>query len=172
MNNLDCSFVGVRVGVWHDGVMFNNESVLKSIARRVFPNMGVFASDGVAKLGPWRACLQRGDGPAWLTVSCGRDLLFRIEVRGPRVEATYALPAVMERADGGREYGTVWAESRHWRVDEWARVPEISARIRGFFDNTEEFCKEEAKVYRILEESDSEAPRGIGRPFNSRGESV
>ena len=134
--------------------MFNNESVLKSIARRVFPNMGVFASDGSAGIGPWDASLSVYDGAAWLTVSCDRDYLFRIGVQGSRVEATYALPAVMERGDGGREYGTAWANSRRWNVVGWASVPGISAGIREFFNNEDEFSAEEAEVNRILEGSD------------------
>ena len=130
--------------------MFNNESVLKSISRRVFPDMGAFSADGRARTGLWDAWLGVGDGVAWLTVGSGRDHLFRIEVRGSRVKATYALPAVMERADGTKEHGTAWGNSRRWNVDGWSDVPEISARIRKFFDNTDEFLREEHRVYEIL----------------------
>lgn len=73
--------------------MFDNASLVKSIARRVFPDMGAF-SFGTARIGLWDACLGVGEGAAWLTVSLGQDHLFRIEVRGSCVEATYALPAV------------------------------------------------------------------------------
>ena len=134
--------------------MFNNESVLKSIARRVFPDLGVFSPDRAAELGVWDATLTVGDGSAWLTISHGRDLLFGIKVRGGRVEAVYALPAVLERGNGEKEYGTAWANSRHWRVDGWSNVPQVAAAIHGFFDNTEEFLEEEAKVRRILGEDE------------------
>lgn len=147
MSSLDCSFVGVWAGVWHDGVMFNNESVLKCIARRVFPNMGAFSSDGITRIDSWDACLSVDEGAAWLTVSLGRDHLFRIEVRGSRVQATYALPAVV----GLGEFGTAWAGSRCWRVGGWDEVPEVSAGIRKFFDNDDEYLEEEARVYEILE---------------------
>lgn len=128
--------------------MFDNKSVLKSIARRVFPGMGPFSGER-AKLGEWDVCLN----DAWLTVLAGRDALFRIEARGGRVEATYALPAVMERANGEKEYGTAWANSRCWRVNGWADAPGVSRKIRGFFGNTDEFLEEEAKVYKIIEGS-------------------
>ena len=68
--------------------MFNSESVLGSIARRVFPDMGVF-SFGVAKIGLWGVCLSLGGGVAWLTV---RIICFGL---GSCVGAMYALPAVM-----------------------------------------------------------------------------
>lgn len=133
--------------------MFNNESVMKSIARRVFPGPGAFSPDRAAKLGVWDAVLHAGRDATWLTISHGRDALFRVETRGGRVEATYALPAVMERADGEKEYGTAWASSRRWRVNGWEDVPRVSVEIREFFDNTDEFLGEEARVYKILEGS-------------------
>ena len=139
-------------GVWHDGVMFDNASLVKSIARRVFPDMGAF-SFGTARIGLWDACLGVGEGAAWLTVSLGQDHLFRIEVRGSCVEATYALPAVMECGDGERRYGTAWANSYRWNVTSWVDVPGISADIDEFFNNIDEFIREEAKVYRALAES-------------------
>lgn len=132
-------------GVWHDGVMFNNESVLKSVGRQVFPDMGLFSEYGRADVGQWSAHLCVGDEAAWLTVSIGRDFLFQIEVRGPRVEATYALPVVV-----AGEYGTAWASSRRWRVGGWSDIPKVSAEIREFFDNEDEYLEEETKVYKIL----------------------
>lgn len=134
--------------------MFNNELVLKSITRRVFPDLGSFSSDGAAKLGLWDVVLNVADGVAWLTVSHGRDLLFNIKVCGNRVEATYALPAVLERADGEMEYGTAWANSRRWSVAGLEDVPGISVNISEFFENIDEFLEEEAKVYKVLEGSD------------------
>lgn len=136
--------------MWHDGVMFNNESVLKSIARRVFPDMGVFSADGEAGVGSWNADLCVGDEAAWLTVSMGLDSLFRIETRGSRVKATYALPAVVTRADGTVEYGTRWANSRQWCVDGWSDVAKASVGIQDFFKNSDEFLEEEGKVYDII----------------------
>lgn len=133
--------------------MFNNESVVKSIARRVFPGMGGF-SNGVAELGPWEVHLAVADEVTWLTVYLGRDELFRVEARKGRVKAMYALPAVMELGSGEKEYGTAWANSRHWRVDGWSDVPRVAVAIREFFDNTEEFLEEEAKVHGILGEAE------------------
>lgn len=130
--------------------MFNNESVLKSIARRVFPAMKAFAPNGHAELGVWDACLSVGNRAAWLTISNDRDLLFCIKAQGDRVEATYALPAVMERA-GEKEYGTAWASSRRWNVNGWSDVPLAAAGIRKFFENDEEFHEEEVRVHEILE---------------------
>jgi hypothetical protein len=132
--------------------MFNNESVLKSIARRVFPDMGTFSSGGEAGIGLWDARLSVGGGVAWLTVGLGRDELFEIRVQGSRVEAVYAVPAVVEYGDGKRGYGTAWADSRRWKCD-WVDVPRVSADIREFFNNTDEFLNEAAKVRRILEGS-------------------
>ena len=151
VDSLDCSFFDVWIVAWHDGVMFDNESVLKSIARHVFPAMGSF-SDGVAKLGQWDVYLVVGDGVAWLTVQLGLDALFRIEVRGECVRAVYALPAVMEGANGEKSYGTAWAGSRRWRVGGRSDVSRASAEICEFFDNTDEFLEEEAKVYRIIDD--------------------
>lgn len=131
--------------------MLSNESVTKSIAHLVFPDLGPFSKDWVAKLGEWDAIFYAGQDAAWLTISHGRDVLFRIEAKGGRVEAMYALPAVMERADGEKEYGTVWANSCCWRVDEWSDVSRVSTKIREFFDNIDEFLEEEAKVYRVLD---------------------
>ena len=139
--------------MWHDGGMFNNESVLKSIIRRVFPDLGSFSS-GVARLGEWDAVLHAGRDATWLTVSHDRDLLFRVETRKGRVEATHALPAVMERGNGEKFYGTAWASSRRWRVDGWSDVPGVSTEIREFFDNIDEFLEEEARVYKALEEAE------------------
>lgn len=133
--------------------MFNNESVVKSIARRVFPDLGAFSPDRVAKLGSWDVVLSTNSDAAWLTVSNGQDVLFRIETRGGRVEATYALPTVMEYGDGKRKYGTAWANSYRWNVTSWADVPRVSADINEFFNNIDEFIREEAKVYRALAES-------------------
>lgn len=133
--------------------MFNNESILKSIARRVFPNLGAFSSDGVAKLGLWDAYISVGEGVAWMTIYFNTDMLFCIEVSKGRVKATYALPAIMERA-GEKEYGTAQANSRRWRADGWSDVPAISVGIQKFFDNIDEFLEEEAKVYKILEETE------------------
>ena len=134
--------------------MFNNESILKSIARRVFPEMGKFSSGGVAKLGTWDVVFSSGRNAAGFTVSCGQDRLFRIEVRGPRVEATYALPAIIELGDGSREFGTEWANSRRWRVEGWSDIPKVSTEIREFFNNYDEYLEEEAKVYKILERAE------------------
>jgi hypothetical protein len=133
--------------------MFNNESVMKSIARRVFPDLGAFSKDWVAKLGVWDAVFYAGRDAAWLTISHGQDVLFRIETHGGHVEATYALPAVMERGNGEKFYGTAWANSRRWRVDGWSDVPGVAQEIREFFDNIDEFLEEEAKVYKVLEET-------------------
>ena len=133
--------------------MFNNESVMKSIARRVFPDLGAFSKDWVAKLGVWDAVFYAGRDAAWLTISHGQDVLFRIETHGGHVEATYALPAVMERGNGEKFYGTAWANSRRWRVDGWPDVPGVAREIREFFDNIDEFLEEEAKVYNVLEET-------------------
>lgn len=146
MNNPDCSFVGVWAGVWHDGVMFNNESVLKSIGRRVFPDMGPFSEYGRARVGLWNAHLCVGDEAAWLTVSIGRDFLFQIEARGSQIEATYALPVVV-----AGEYGTAWSNSRRWHVDGWPDIMEVSTEIREFFDNEDEYLEREAEVYKVLE---------------------
>ena len=131
--------------------MFDSESVLKSIARRVFPNMGVFSSYGVARIDLWDACLRVGERAAWLTVSLGRDHLFQIEVRGSCVRATCALPVVIELGGGEREFGTEWANSHRWCVEGWSDIPGVSAEIQKFFDNEDEYLEEEAKVYRILE---------------------
>ena len=131
--------------------MFNSESVLKSIARRVFPCMGAFSSDGEARVGLWDARLSVGQKTAWLTVSDGLDMLFQIRVQGTSVEATYALPAVMERSDGEKEYGTAWANSRRWCVGGWVDASEVSAEIREFFHNIDEFLEAEAEVYKSLE---------------------
>lgn len=128
------------------GGMFNNESVLESIGRRVFPDMGSFSEYGRADVGPWNAHLCVGDEAAWLTVSIGRDFLFQIETRGSQVRATYALPVVV-----AGEYGTAWANSRRWHVDGWSDIPKVSAGIREFFDNEDEYLEEENEVYRILE---------------------
>lgn len=134
--------------------MFNNESVMKSIARRVFPDPGAFSKDWVAKLGEWDAVLNAGRDATWLTIGHGQDVLFRIETRGDRVEAAYALPAVMERGNGEKFHGTAWANSRRWRVDGWPDVPRVSTEIREFFGNIDEFLEEEAKVYKALGESE------------------
>lgn len=132
--------------------MFDNASLVKSIARRVFPDMGAFSS-GTARIGLWDARLGVGEGAAWLTVSLGQDHLFQIKVRGSCVEATYALPTTMECGDGRRKYGTAWANSHRWDVTSCTNVPEISADIEEFFNNIDEFIREEAKVYRALAES-------------------
>lgn len=137
--------------VCYDGSMMKN--ILKSITRRVFPDLGAFSSDGHAKLGVWDAVFYAGRDAAWLTISYDQDVLFRIETRGGRVEAVYALPVVMERGNGEKFYGTAWANSRRWRVDGWEDVPRVSVEIKEFFDNIDEFLEEEAKVYRALEEA-------------------
>lgn len=134
--------------------MLNNESIIKSIARRVFPGMSKF-SDGVAKLGLWDVYLVVGDETAWLTVQLGIDVLFQIEVRDGHVKAKYALPAIMELSGGEKRYGTMWANSRCWDVDGRSSVLLIATDIREFFDNIEEFCRKEAEVYKILEEQDN-----------------
>ena len=132
--------------------MFDNESIVKSIARRVFPGMGKFC-DGTAKLGQWGVYLTGADKAAWLTVKLGLDVLFQIEAGGGRVVARYALPAIMELSNGEKEYGTAWAGSRHWRVDGWADVSSAAADIRRFFNNTDRLFEEEyEKVRKILEE--------------------
>lgn len=130
--------------------MFNNESVLKSIARRVFPGMGRF-SDGVAKLGTWDMYLTTAAKVAWLTVKFGRDLLFQIEVQEGSVKATYALPTVVTLANGEQEYATRWSHTHRWSVHDWADVPRVSIGIRDFFDNNDEFLEMEAAVHKILE---------------------
>ena len=132
--------------------MFNNESVVKSIARQVFPSMGKFY-DGMAKLGQWGVYLTRADKATWLTVQLGLDVLFQIEARGGRVVARYALPAVMERGNGEKFYGTAWAGSHRWHVSGWADVPSVAADIRKFFNNTDRlFEEEDEKAHKILEE--------------------
>lgn len=70
-----------------------------------------------------------------------------------RVEAMYALPAVMERANGEKFRSTAWANFRRWRVEGWSDVPRVSIEIVGFFSNLNELLEEYAKVYKILEES-------------------
>ena len=132
--------------------MFNNESVMKSIARHVFPDLGAFSADGHAELGDRDVVLHTGRGATWLTVSHGRDELFRIETRGGRVEAVYALPAVMEMANGEKFHGTAWANSRRWHVGGWGDIPRVSKEIREFFDNDEEWDREEAGVRKTPEE--------------------
>lgn len=135
--------------------MFDNESIVKSVARRVFPSMGKF-SDGVAKLDQWRAYLTVADKVTWLTVKLGLDLLFQVEARNGHVEARYALPAVVELGSGEKRYGTAWAGSRRWCVDGWADIPSVAAGIRRFFNDTGGlFEKEAEKVHKILEESDN-----------------
>lgn len=132
--------------------MFNNESIVRSIARRVFPGMGKF-SDGVAKLGQWDVDLVVGDEAAWLTVRLGPDMLFQLETQNGYVGARYALPTVVTQADGERRYATMWANYRRWRVGGWSDVSSVAAGIQKFFDNDKEFCQEEEKVYEILGES-------------------
>ena len=144
--------------MWHDGIMFSSELVLKAIGRRVFPGMGTFSADGRARIGLWDVCLSVGDEAAWLTVSLDQDHLFQIEVWGGRVEATYALPAVVELGNGEKEYGTAWANSRCWQVGEWSDIPVVSICIQEFFSNIEEFCGEEAKVYKAIEEGKIQRP--------------
>lgn len=133
--------------------MLENKQLAVIIARRVFPDLGAFSKDWVAKLGVWDAVFYAGRDAAWLTISHGQDVLFRIETHGGRVEATYALPAVMERGNGEKFYGTAWANSRRWRVDGWSDVPGVAQEIQEFFDNIDEFLEEEAKVYKVLEET-------------------
>lgn len=41
--------------------------------------------------------------------------------------------------------------SRRWDVSSWVDVSGVSAGVREFFDNTDEFISEEAEVYGILE---------------------
>lgn len=124
-------------------------NILKSIAHQVFPTMTAIGGDGRAELGEWGAELTTSRDAAWLTVSHGRDVLFRVGVNRDRVEAVYALPAVMERGDGEKFYGTAWANSRRWMVTD-----DVSREIREFFDNIDEFLEEEAKVYKALGESE------------------
>lgn len=131
--------------------MFDNESVLESIARRVFPDMGSFSEYGRADVGPWSAHLCVGDEAAWLTVGLGQDFLFQIETRGSHVKATYALPVAVTTADGTVRYGTAWASSRQWRVDGWSDVTQVSVEIQKFFDNLDEFIEREEKVYKIID---------------------
>lgn len=131
--------------------MFNSELVLKAISRRVFPDMGAFSAGGEARIGLWEVHLSVGSGVAWLTVSQDLNPLFRIEVRGSRVKATYALPAVVVLGNGEREYGTEWANSRNWQMRGWSDVALTSIEIREFFDNIEEFLREEGRVYEVLE---------------------
>lgn len=130
--------------------MFNNELIVKSIARRVFPGMGKF-SYGVAKLNVWDVYLSVTDEVTWLTVKLGLDVLFQIEAQDGYVVARYALPAVVELGDGEKTYGTMWANSHRWHVDGWSSIPSVAADIRKFFNNDEEFYREEAEVYKILE---------------------
>lgn len=84
--------------------MLNNGSVLKFIARRVFPGLGKFSPDGVAPLGLRDVTLKTWGKVGWLTVSHGRDLLFQVE--GTCVKARYALPTVVQLSSGELEYGT------------------------------------------------------------------
>ena len=135
--------------------MFDNESIVKSVARQVFPNMGKFYG-GVAKLGQWGVYLTVADKVTWLTVKLGLDMLFQIEAQGGRVAARYALPVVVELGNGEKKYGTAWANSRRWCVNGWVDVPSVAADIRKFFDNTNGlFEKEDEKVHKILEWSNN-----------------
>ena len=114
--------------------------------------MGKFY-DGVAKLGQWDVYLTGADKATWLTVQLGLDVLFQIEVQGGCVAARYALPAVMERGNGEKFYGTAWAGSRRGRVDGWSDVSSVAADIREFFNDTDGLFEEEA--HKILEESNN-----------------
>lgn len=134
--------------------MLDNELIVKSIARHVFPGMSKF-SDGVAKLGQWDMCLVVGDETAWLTVRLGLDVLFQIEARDGRVKAKYALPVAVELNNGEKRYGTTWTNFRCWNVDGWSSVLSVATDIQKFFDNDEEFYRKEAEVYKILEECDN-----------------
>lgn len=60
------------------------------------------------------------------------------------------------------EFGTAWAGFRRWKVRGWSDVAQVSAGIRNFFDNTDEFLKEEAKVYKILDDSNDRTGRVLG----------
>lgn len=86
--------------------MFNNESVLKLIAMRVFPGLGKFSPDGVAQLSLWDVTLKLWGKVGWLTVSHGQDLLFQVEVIGTHIKARYALPAAAKLPSGELEYRT------------------------------------------------------------------
>lgn len=130
--------------------MLNNELIVKSIARRVFPGMGKF-SYGMAKLNVWDVYLSVTDEVTWLTVKLGLDVLFQIEARDGYVVARYALPVVVELANGEKRYSTMWAGFHRWHVDGWSDIPSVAADIREFFDN--DFDLHEKEVYKILEKS-------------------
>lgn len=130
--------------------MLNNESVLKFIARRVFPGLGEFSSDGVAQLGLWDVTLKLWGKVGWLTVSHGQDLLFQIEVKGTRTKARYALPAVAKLPSGELEYRTAWVKEREWLVEGWVDADFAALRIGEFFRNLDEFIREENRVYKII----------------------
>lgn len=130
--------------------MRNNELVVKSITRWVFPNMSTFSA-GVAKLGVWDVYLSIADETTWLTVKLGLDVLFQIEACGGYVTARYALPVIVKLGNGEKRYGTAWADSRRWRVGEWSDISSVAAGIREFFNNTNElFEEEEEKILKEL----------------------
>ena len=130
--------------------MFNNESVLKFIASRVFPSMEEFSPDGNSRLGLWDITLKVGDDGAWLTVSYKKDSLFQIEVCGVYVKARYALPVVVELSSGELEYGTSWAVEREWRVGRGVDASDVATNIGFLFNNIEEFLEAEAEVYKTI----------------------
>lgn len=132
--------------------MFNNESVVKSIAGRVFPGMSKF-SDGVAKLDVWDVYLTITDEITWLTVELGFDVLFQIEACGGYVTARYALPVIVKLGNGEKRYGTAWAGSRCWCVGGWSDISPVATSIREFFNNTNELFEEEEE--KILKELDN-----------------
>lgn len=130
--------------------MFNNETLLKFIARRVFPGVGKFSPDGVAQLGLWDVTLKTCGNVGWLTVSRGRDSLFQVEVEGTRVKARYALPTVVQLSSHELGYGTAWAKERMWHVEGWVDADLAALFIGEFFRNFDEFIKEEDRVYKII----------------------
>ena len=130
--------------------MLNNESVLKFIARRVFPGLGKFSPDGVAQLGLWDVTLKLWGKVGWLTVSHGQDLLFQIEVSGTLIKARYALPVAAKLPSGELKYKTAWVKEREWRAEGWVDADFVALLIGEFFRNLDEFIKAENEVYKII----------------------
>ena len=138
--------------------MLDGKQLAVAVARRVFPLMGKF-SGGAAKLGLWDVHVTSGREVSWLTISLGRDMLFRIETGHGYVKAGYALPAVMTLANGEQEYGTVWARCRRWNVNDWVDVPRVSIGIRDFSATTMSFSRWEPRCTRFLKNQASEYRR-------------
>ena len=139
--------------------MRDETTKLKAIARRVWPGLREFDATGFSVIshGPgdaaWDVRLVSDDGYAWLCVYLGHslDCLYGLEVRGDVLKAMYALPAVFERADGEKTWGTCWARSRLYALGSWDRVVEAATAAHSFFDNRNEWLAEDRAVWRLLE---------------------